>query len=89
MQRRTSEFQMNMNMLRNIQGIHAPMRISMELKAFDNVGRLPFMSSSNLGKDILVGRDEFIDFDDILYPSEVHEKMMRPYAVMDRKLTVL
>lgn len=77
---------MNMNMLRNVQGIHAPLRISMELKAFQNVGRLPFLPSSNLSADIISGRDDYLDFSDILYPTDVHERMNQPYAVMEQKL---
>lgn len=74
---------MNMNMLRNVQGIHAPLRISMELRAFRNVGRLPFMSSSKLSSDIISGRDDTIDFADILYPEDLHEQMNQPYAIME------
>lgn len=51
---------MNMVLRRNTQGIHAPMRIAMELKATEKIGRLPFLSSSNLMKDVLLGRDEDI-----------------------------
>lgn len=49
-----------MMMLRKVQGLHAPIRIAMELKASERVGRLPFLQSSNLMKDILLGRDEEI-----------------------------
>lgn len=88
-QRIQSEFQRNMNMMRDIQGIHAPLRIAMELKAFKNVGRLPFLPSSNLSRDVILGLDESIDFCDILNPPEVHEKLFRPHIVMERKLNLL
>ncbi len=80
---------MNMNLLRDVQGIHAPLRIEMELKAFDNVGRLPFLPSSNLSKDVILGRDDYIDFTDVLNPPEVRETLQRPNIVMERKLGIL
>lgn len=49
-----------MVMLRNIQGLHAPMRLAMELKAADKIGRLPFLQSSMMMRDVLLGRDEEI-----------------------------
>lgn len=51
---------MNMTMLRNTQGIHAPMRLAMELKAADKIGRLPFLPSSGLMRDVILGRDDEI-----------------------------
>lgn len=84
-----SEFQRNMNMLRDIQGIHAPLRIAMELKAFDNVGRLPFLPSSNLSRDVILGHDDSLDFCDIFNPPEVHENLTRPHIMMERKLNLL
>ncbi|XP_065222122.1 proteasome maturation protein [Planococcus citri] len=80
----SAKHEMNMNMLRNVQGIHAPLRISMELRANKKVGRLPFMASSNLSSDIIMGRDDTIDFSDILYPADVHEQLNRPYVAMER-----
>lgn len=88
-QRVQSEFQRNMNMMRDIQGIHAPLRIAMELKAFNNVGRLPFLPSSNLSRDVILGHDDVIDFCDILNPPELHEKLSRPHVAMERKLGLL
>ena len=72
--------------MRNVQGLHAPLRIMMELKCFDNVGRLPFHPSSNLSKDVILGRDDYISFEDILNPPDVHENLVRPHIVMERKL---
>lgn len=50
----------NMVLLRNSQGLHAPMRLAMELKATEKIGRLPFLPSSNMMKDVLLGKDEEI-----------------------------
>lgn len=51
---------MNMILLRNTQGLHAPLRIAMELKATEKIGRLPFLSSSNVMRDVLLGKDQDI-----------------------------
>lgn len=51
---------MNMVLLRNTQGLHAPMRLAMELKATEKIGRLPFLPSSHMMKDVLLGKDEEI-----------------------------
>lgn len=32
----------------NVQGLHAPLRLAMERRAVQQVGRLPFLPSSNL-----------------------------------------
>lgn len=51
-----------MILLRNTQGLHAPMRIAMELKATEKIGRLPFLPSSNMMRDVLLARDEEIGY---------------------------
>ena len=58
--------QANFAMLKTTQGIHAPLRLMMERKAACQVGRLPFLASSNLMKDVLEGKDDVIGFEDIL-----------------------
>lgn len=49
-----------MTMMRNTQGLHAPLRLAMELKAANKIGRLPFLPSSNVMRDIILGKDEDI-----------------------------
>lgn len=46
-----------MTMLRNAQGLHAPMRLAMEIKASEKIGRLPFLPSSMALRDSLLGKD--------------------------------
>jgi len=53
---------MNMILLRNIQGLHAPLRIAMELRATEKIGRLPFLPSSNVMRDVLLGQDQDIRY---------------------------
>uniref|UniRef100_A0A0C9QA84 Pomp protein n=1 Tax=Fopius arisanus TaxID=64838 RepID=A0A0C9QA84_9HYME len=79
----------DMIMLRNVQGLHAPLRIAMELKATEKIGRHPFLPSSGLMRDVLLGRDEDIGFEDILNTSEFKEQMGQPHAVVERSLNLL
>jgi len=62
---RLQQDNLNFEMLKKIQGIHAPLRLMAERRAASQVGRLPFMASSNLMKDVLEGRDGTIDFEDV------------------------
>jgi proteasome maturation protein len=80
---------MNMAILRNIQGLHAPLRLTMELQAAKKIGRLPFLPSSGFMSDVLTGRDEEIGFEDILNTAEFHEQMAQPHAVVEKHLALL
>ncbi|KAF7405077.1 proteasome maturation protein [Vespula maculifrons] len=80
---------MNMVLLRNAQGLHAPLRLAMELKAAEKVGRLPFLPSSNIMRDVILGRDEEIGFEDILNTPEFREQMGQPHAVVEKSLGIL
>ncbi|XP_011858758.1 PREDICTED: proteasome maturation protein [Vollenhovia emeryi] len=80
---------MNMTLLRNTQGLHAPLRIAMELKAAEKIGRLPFLPSSNAMQDALLGKDQDIGFEDIFNTSEFREQMGQPHAVVENGLGIL
>ncbi|KAK1138101.1 hypothetical protein K0M31_002586 [Melipona bicolor] len=80
---------MNMVLLRNTQGLHAPMRLAMELKATEKIGRLPFLPSSHIMKDVLLGKDEEIGFEDILNVPEFREQMGQPHAIVEKNLGIL
>lgn len=56
---------MNFQILRSVQGIHAPLRLMMERKMASKVGHLPILPSSNVMLETLEGRDETIDFNDL------------------------
>lgn len=76
-------------MLRNVQGLHAPLRIGMELKAVKQVGRLPFLQSSNALYDSLTGRDLEIGPEDIFNTAEFREVTGQPHAVCERSMGLL
>lgn len=76
-------------MLRNTQGLHAPLKMSMELKAARKIGHLPFLSSSNLMTDVLLGRDCQMSHEDFLNPVEFREEAGQPHAIVEKSLGIL
>lgn len=55
---------LDFDVLKNGQGIHAPLRLMMERKLCKDIGRLPFLQSSNLMLEVLEGRQDDLDFSD-------------------------
>ncbi|XP_045471280.1 proteasome maturation protein [Harmonia axyridis] len=80
---------LDMTILRNTQGLHAPLRIGMEIKAAKKVGRLPFLTSSNIMFNTLKGRDIDIGPEDIFNQPEFSEVMGQPHAMVERSLGLL
>ncbi|CAH0669115.1 unnamed protein product [Spodoptera exigua] len=80
---------MNMAMLRNIQGLHAPLKLTMEMKFTNKVGHLPFLQRSNFQHDVLTGKHLDIGFEDILNTPELCEVAGQPHAVVERSLGIL
>lgn len=75
---------LNLQMLRTRQGLHAPLTIKMEEMAVKKVGRLPILRSSNASFDSLTGRDLMLDFTDFLGQPEHSELMRQPHALMEK-----
>jgi proteasome maturation protein len=80
---------LNLQMLRQREGLAAPLKISMELKAVSNFGHLPFLPSHNPSRDVLLGLDEIIGFNDFLGTEEFSEVIRQPHAVMEKTLNIL
>ncbi|XP_072383885.1 proteasome maturation protein [Diabrotica undecimpunctata] len=81
--------QMNMTILANTQGLHAPLRLAMELKSSKKIGRLPFLPSSNIMHDVLTGRDLDVGPEDVYGTSEFLEFSGQPHAVVEKSLGIL
>lgn len=77
---------MDFTVLRNAQGLHAPMRLKMERQIAGQIQRLPGLHSSNLMSDILTGRSDVIDFTDILNDPMDAEMIGNPHMLMERRL---
>ena len=80
------QHRLNMQMLRDREGLSAPLKISMELNAVRKIGHLPFIPSNNVHRDVLLGRDECIEFHDFL-GTDI-ENNRQPHAVMEKKLGI-
>ncbi|XP_006824558.1 proteasome maturation protein-like [Saccoglossus kowalevskii] len=85
----SNETQREYSMLRNTQGLHAPLRLQMERNATKQIQRLPFLPSSNIAYNTLIGRDETIDFEDILNAPGDSEIAGDPHIVMEKRLSIL
>ncbi|KAK6976754.1 proteasome maturation protein [Biomphalaria glabrata] len=83
------QMKMDFVMLRNSQGLHAPLKLQMEHFAVSQMQRLPCLHSSNLMMDTLTGADDLIKFEDILNNPADSEVMGQPHAMMERKLGLL
>ncbi|XP_067661467.1 proteasome maturation protein-like [Haliotis asinina] len=81
--------QMDMAMLRNMQGLHAPLRLQMERNVTSRFQRLPCLNSSNLLEDTLTGRDDLIDFGDVLNNPNEAEVVGQPHVLMEKRLKLL
>lgn len=76
-------------MIRNHHGMGAQLRYMMEINAVSKTGRLPFLPSSNISRDVLLGLDEMISPTDIYGTSEFSEKIPQPHAVIEKRLGIL
>ncbi|XP_055600265.1 proteasome maturation protein-like [Uranotaenia lowii] len=77
---------LNFQMLRNREGLAAPLKLTMELKSVSKVGHLPFLPSNNVARDVLTGQDELISFGDLFNNEEHCEYIRQPHAVMEKEL---
>lgn len=77
------------NMIKSHHGMGAQLKFMMELNAVSKVGRLPFLKSSNVSRDVLLGLDDMITVTDIYGTPEFSETMSQPHAVMEKRLGLL
>ncbi|KAH8333924.1 hypothetical protein KR059_004543, partial [Drosophila kikkawai] len=82
------QYNLDMQMLRNREGLGVPLKMGMERFAARQVGRLPFLTSSNLMDDVLTGRYDTIGFEDFMNLPEYNEQMRQPHAVVEKSLGI-
>ncbi|EDW64847.2 proteasome maturation protein [Drosophila virilis] len=82
------KYNLNMQMLRNREGLGAPLRMGMERFAARQIGRLPFLQSSNMMDDVITGRCDEISFEDFLNLPEYNENLRQPHAVVEKSLGI-
>jgi len=73
-------------MLQQTQGIHAPFRLMAERKIASKIQRMPGLQSSHLMSDILTGRLDDINFEDILGDPMDADIVGQPHILMERQL---
>jgi proteasome maturation protein len=79
---------LNLQILRQREGLAAPLKLTMELKAVSQIGHLPFLPTHNASRDVLLGLDEGIGFNDFLGTQEFSEVLRQPHAVMEKALNI-
>jgi hypothetical protein len=72
-------------LMSNVYGSHVPMQIRMELETVCQSRRLPGMTTSNIGAETLLGRDETIDFEDYLGDPRMSETPVDMRAALEKK----
>lgn len=80
---KADELKLNNSVMLHAQGPAGPLIQAMELRAVKQIGRHPFLSSSNFQLDVLTGKDMEIDFDDFLNQEEFKEVQAQPHVVME------
>ncbi|GAU88039.1 hypothetical protein RvY_00810 [Ramazzottius varieornatus] len=72
-------------MLRSTQGIHAPLRLQMEKFLVEQPSRMSVFPPSHLHLEVLNGKDETIDFEDVLNAPEFWEKSVQAHVLMEKR----
>uniref|UniRef100_A0A0W0F9T9 Proteasome maturation factor UMP1 n=1 Tax=Moniliophthora roreri TaxID=221103 RepID=A0A0W0F9T9_MONRR len=73
---------LKLTMMRNVHGLHAPMRLLMERKINPHMPALP---QTNIHLDILMGRDETIEPGDV-FGEPIRVPSLNIHSDMERKL---
>ncbi|KAF9582725.1 hypothetical protein BGW38_010838 [Lunasporangiospora selenospora] len=81
-----TQLELKMNLARNMYGMHAPIKFAMERKLVTQARGLSMLPQSNVGLDILDGKDETIDFEDFLNVPSMSTDMVDVHTVMEHKL---
>ncbi|XP_068702353.1 proteasome maturation protein-like [Montipora capricornis] len=81
-----SQEMLDFKMLRNTQGLHAPLKLQMERAVASKIQRLPCLPSSMVALDTLMGTDESIGFEDFLNVAGDSEFTCDPHLTMEYKL---
>ncbi|KAI9252137.1 proteasome maturation factor UMP1-domain-containing protein [Sporodiniella umbellata] len=81
-----TQWELKLNLARQAYGMHAPVKLMMERSIVEKRQRTPAMPSSNLHLDILMGKDETIDYEDFLNDPSLSTDSVDLHVSMERKL---
>ncbi|KAJ2898591.1 hypothetical protein GGI21_003611 [Coemansia aciculifera] len=80
-----SQLSMKLHMQRKIYGLHAPLRTMMEVQALKQTPFALNTRASRVQLDILLGRDEDFDVEDI-YDDDIETDMPDVHAMLSRRM---
>ncbi|ORX58731.1 proteasome maturation factor UMP1 [Hesseltinella vesiculosa] len=83
-----TRWELKLNLARQTYGLHAPIKMMMEHDLVSKRTRMPVLPSSNLHTDILLGKDETIDFEDFLNTPDMCTDMLDVHTAMEHKLNM-
>ncbi|CAO3647820.1 unnamed protein product [Cunninghamella blakesleeana] len=83
-----NQWELKLNMARQTYGLHAPIKLMMEREIVSKRTRLPVLPSSNLHMDILMGKDETIDFEDFLNDPTMSTDMLDIHTAAEHKFNL-
>ncbi|CEG73285.1 hypothetical protein RMATCC62417_08696 [Rhizopus microsporus] len=81
-----TQWELKLNLARQAYGMHAPIKLMMERNIVEKRQRAPVMPSSNLHLDILLGKDETIDYEDFLNDPSLSTESVDLHTFMEHKL---
>ncbi|XP_071951686.1 proteasome maturation protein-like [Antedon mediterranea] len=81
--------ELTMRMLRNTQGLHAPLKLRMEKHMLKQIPKGPCIASTNIGLETLTGEDLDIDVKDVYNAPEDAEVMGHPQAMMEKQIGLI
>ncbi|KNC81652.1 hypothetical protein SARC_06039 [Sphaeroforma arctica JP610] len=86
-QTKVSQKQLRLQMLRDVQGLHAPMRLTTERALISKpLHHMPCITTSNIALETFDNTDEFIDYTDYLNDPRDAPEMGDPHIMMEYKL---
>ncbi|KAI8987426.1 proteasome maturation factor UMP1-domain-containing protein [Mycotypha africana] len=83
-----TQWELKLNLARQAHGMHAPIKMMMERSIVEKRQRLPVLPSSNLHLNILLGKDETIDYEDFLNDPTMSTDMLDVHTAMEHKLNL-
>ncbi|CAO3642909.1 unnamed protein product [Mucor hiemalis] len=83
-----TQWELKLNLARQAYGMHAPIKMEMEKSIVEKRQRLPVIPNSNLHLDILLGKDETIDYEDFLNDPAMATESLDLHSVMEHKLNL-
>ncbi|KAI9487754.1 MAG: proteasome maturation factor UMP1-domain-containing protein [Benjaminiella poitrasii] len=83
-----TQWELKLNLARQAYGMHAPIKMMMEKSIIEKRQHTPAIPTSNLHLDILMGKDETIDYEDFLNDPAMSTESVDIHTAMEQKLNL-